>query len=177
MNSLRNRYSGQQCNLTITDDVEQLSDWGVLVSTSSESLVSHPHHRQANVNVSQSILDAILALIEQQIEEDVSSQGEESVSTSLWENAEYYTIFEQTVKEDLDRLRSELMQEDYSALALTAHRLKGVFAMLNLQPGKTTCEEIEIEIEQHQKLNITNSISELQNYVDSLLQQGSQKNE
>lgn len=171
------RYSGQQCDLTITDDVEQLSDWGVLVSTSSDLLVSHPHHRQANVNVSRSILDAMLALIEQQIEEDVSSQGEESVSTSLWENVEYYTIFEQTVKEDMDRLRSELMQEDYSALALTAHRLKGVFAMLNLQPGKTACEEIEIEIEQHQKLNITNSISELQNYVDSLLQQGSQKNE
>lgn len=171
------RYSGQQCDLMITDDVEQLDDWGVLLSSKSELLVSNPHHRQANVNISRSILDAIMALIEQQIGEDVLSQGEEEVSTSLWESSEYYSIFEQTVKEDMDKLQSEIMQEDYSALALTAHRLKGVFAMLNLQKGKTYCEEIEIQIQQHHKLNITNSISELQDYVDSLLQQGSQKNE
>ncbi|SER08141.1 two-component system, NarL family, sensor histidine kinase RcsD [Rosenbergiella nectarea] len=171
------RYSGQQCDLMITDDVEQLDDWGVLLSTNSELLVSDPRQRQANVNISRSILDAIMALIEQQIGEDVISQGEEAVSTSLWESSEYYSIFEQTVKEDMDKLRSEITQDDYSALALTAHRLKGVFAMLTLQKGKTICEEIESQIEQHQKLNITNSISELQNYVDSLLQQGSQKNE
>lgn len=171
------RYSGQQCDLMITDDVEQLDDWGVLLSTNAELLVSDPRQRQANVNISRSILDAIMALIEQQIGEDVISQGEEAVSTSLWESSEYYSIFEQTVKEDMDKLRSEITQDDYSALALTAHRLKGVFAMLNLQKGKTICEKIESQIEQHQKLNITNSISELQNYVDSLLQQGSQKNE
>lgn len=171
------RYSGQQCDLMITDDVEQLDDWGVLLTTQSEMLVSDPRHRQANINISRSVLDAIMVLIEQQIGEDVLTQGEEAVSTSLWESSEYYSIFEQTVKEDMDKLRSEIMQDDYSALALTAHRLKGVFAMLNLQKGKTYCEEIEHQIEQHQKLNITNSISELQNYVDSLLQQGSQKNE
>ena len=171
------RHSGQQCDLMITDDVEQLDDWGVLLSTSSELVLNDPRHRQANVNISRSILDAIMALIEQQIGEDHLSQGEETVSTSLWESSEYYSIFEQTVKEDMNKLRSEIMQDDYSALALTAHRLKGVFAMLNLQEGKSYCEKIEHYIEQHQKLNITNSISELQHYVDSLLQQGSQKNE
>ncbi|MBT0726772.1 phosphotransferase RcsD [Rosenbergiella australiborealis] len=171
------RYSGQQCDLMITDDVEQLDDWGVLLSTKPELLTRHLRHKQANTNISRSILDAIMALIEQQIAEDVLSQGEENVSTSLWGNSEYYSIFEQTVKEDMDKLRSEVASENDAALALTAHRLKGVFAMLNLQKGKMYCETIEQQIEQHHKSNIMMSISELQHYVDSLLQQGSQKNE
>ena len=171
------RYSGQQCDLMITDDAEQLSDWGVLLSSKSEQLVLGPHFRQANVNISRSILDAIMALMEQQIGEDVLVQGEVNVSTSLWDSPEYYSIFEQTVAEDMAKLQSEIENDDYSALALTAHRLKGVFAMLNLPEGKTYCEEIEKQIEQHHKLNIMTSIGELQVYVDSLLQQGSQKNE
>ncbi|MBT0720547.1 phosphotransferase RcsD [Rosenbergiella collisarenosi] len=171
------RYSGQQCDLMITDDVEQLDDWGVLLSTKSEQFVSHPHHKQANANISRSILNAIMELIEQQIGEDDLTQGGVNVSTSLWGNPEYYSIFEQTVTEDMDKLQSEVAYDDYSALALTVHRLKGVFAMLNLQEGKTYCEEIETQIEQHHKTNIMNSISELQKHVASLLQQGSQKNE
>lgn len=171
------RYSGQQSDLLITDNPEQLEDWGVLLTTSSERRELRPLQRQANTNISRSVLDAILSLIEQQIEEDVLSQGEENVSTSLWGNSEYYSIFEQTVQEDIDKLYAEVNVDDYSALALTAHRLKGVFAMLNLHEGKTRCESIESWVEQHHKTNIIMSISELHQYVDSLLQQGSQKNE
>ncbi|WP_181946037.1 Hpt domain-containing protein, partial [Klebsiella pneumoniae] len=88
-------------------------------------------------NISAALQEAILQLIEQQLaeeEEQPSSPGNES-------NAElhasgYYTLFADTVPDDVKRLYNELATGDFAALAQTAHRLKGAFAMLNLVPGK-----------------------------------------
>ncbi|WP_174261518.1 Hpt domain-containing protein, partial [Pantoea ananatis] len=62
----------------------------------------------------------------------------------------------------------------YSTLAQTAHRLKGVFAMLNLSPGKQLCETLERHIQHCDETNIKNTTSEVDTYVKDLLQQGNQ---
>ena len=55
----------------------------------------------------------------------------------------YYALFVDTVPDDVKRLYTEAATSDFAALAQTAHRLKGVFAMLNLVPGKQLCEALE----------------------------------
>ncbi len=47
------------------------------------------------------------------------------------------------VPDDVKRLYTEAATSDFAALAQTAHRLKGVFAVLNLVPGKQLCETLE----------------------------------
>ncbi|MDU1083804.1 MAG: Hpt domain-containing protein, partial [Leclercia adecarboxylata] len=55
------------------------------------------------------------------------------------------------------------------ALAQTAHRLKGVFAMLNLVPGKQLCETLEHLIREKDAASIEKYISDIDDYVKSLL--------
>lgn len=87
--------------------------------------------------------EAVLELIEEQL-------AQEGFQNSLGgdENAElhasgYYALFVDTVPDDVKRLYTEAAISDFAALAQTAHRLKGVFAMLNLVPGKQLCEALE----------------------------------
>jgi two-component system sensor histidine kinase RcsD len=49
-----------------------------------------------------------------------------------------------------------------------------VFAMLNLTPGKQLCEELEHHIKACDDSNITNTTSDIDAYVNQLLQQGNQ---
>ena len=58
---------------------------------------------------------------------------------------------------------------DFAALAQTAHRLKGVFAMLNLVPGKQLCETLEHLIREKDVPGIEKYISDIDSYVKSLL--------
>lgn len=109
-------------------------------------------------------------MIEQQLaeeEEQPSSPGNES-------NAElhasgYYTLFADTVPDDVKRLYNELATGDFAALAQTAHRLKGAFAMLNLVPGKQLCETLEHLIREKDAQGIEKYISDIDVYVKSLL--------
>ncbi|WP_252517128.1 Hpt domain-containing protein, partial [Escherichia coli] len=66
-------------------------------------------------------------------------------------------------------LYTEAATSDFAALAQTAHRLKGVFAMLNLVPGKQLCETLEHLIREKDVPGIEKYISDIDSYVKSLL--------
>lgn len=57
-----------------------------------------------------------------------------------------------------------------NALAQTAHRLKGVFAMLGLGPGKRACESLEFYIKQHDVSKIGSEIHQIDIFVTKMLQ-------
>ncbi|MEJ8244515.1 Hpt domain-containing protein, partial [Klebsiella pneumoniae] len=63
----------------------------------------------------------------------------------------------------------EIEAGDFAALAQTAHRLKGAFAMLNLIPGKQLCETLEHLIREKDAQGIEKYISDIDAYVKSLL--------
>ncbi|MGS9202809.1 Hpt domain-containing protein, partial [Salmonella enterica subsp. enterica serovar Infantis] len=65
------------------------------------------------------------------------------------ENAElhasgYYALFVDTVPDEVKRLYTEAATSDFAALAQTAHRLNGVFALLSLVPGTQFCETLDL---------------------------------
>ncbi len=115
--------------------------------------------------------DALLQLIEQQLALDETV--EEQDMAQLFSPG-YFQLFVDTVPDDVKRLYNEAAEGDLSSLAQTAHRLKGVFAMLNLTPGKQLCETLEQHITECDISNIKNTTSEIDSYVNELLQQGNQ---
>lgn len=85
----------------------------------------------------------------------------------------YYALFVDTVSDDVKRLYTGVATSDFTALAQTVHRLKGVFAMLNLVPGKQLCETLEHLIREKDVPGVEKYISDIDSYVKNLLQQGS----
>ncbi len=81
----------------------------------------------------------------------------------------YYALFVDTVPDDVKRLYTEAATSDFAALAQTAHRLKGVFAMLNLVPGKQLSETLEHLIRREGCSGIKDTVSNIDSYVKSLL--------
>ena len=165
------RITSQQYDLFLTDNPSNLTASGLLLS--DDEVRVHkigPGQLRVNFNISAAMQEAILQLIEQQLaeeEEHPSSAGSES-------NAElhasgYYTLFADTVPDDVKRLYNELATGDFAALAQTAHRLKGAFAMLNLVPGKQLCETLEHLIREKDAQGIEKYISDIDVYVKSLL--------
>ncbi|MGK2889566.1 MAG: Hpt domain-containing protein [Candidatus Malihini olakiniferum] len=65
----------------------------------------------------------------------------------------------------------------FSTLAQTVHRLKGLFAMLNLHPGKQFCEQLEWHITEQESVQIKNDINEIDELVRVLLQPNDQQDE
>ncbi|AUH01651.1 phosphotransferase RcsD [Prodigiosinella confusarubida] len=172
------RLMTQEAALTITDDMEKLTDYTILVTSDDTQLVPIGHRRlRTNYNISQLMLDAMLKLIEQQLEtssEDTVSENADGISFYVRQikNSDYYSLFVETVPEDLKRLYTETENGDFLSLAQTAHRLKGVFAMLNLHPGKQLCEELEKLITSQDSVQIENNLQRIERFVSALLQQG-----
>jgi two-component system sensor histidine kinase RcsD len=165
------RVTSQQYDLFLTDNPSNLTASGLLLSDDEVWVYKiAPGQLRVNFNISAALQEAILQLIEQQLaeeEEQPSSPGSES-------NAElhasgYYTLFADTVPDDVKRLYNELATGDFAALAQTAHRLKGAFAMLNLVPGKQLCETLEHLIHEKDAQGIEKYISDIDVYVKSLL--------
>ncbi|WP_348240657.1 Hpt domain-containing protein, partial [Salmonella enterica] len=71
------------------------------------------------------------------------------------------------VPDDVKRLYTEAATSDVSALDQTAHRLKGVIAMLNMVPGKQLCETLEHLIRVIDAPGIEIYISDIDAYVKS----------
>lgn len=169
------RISGQDHDVLVTDDPAKLSGWALLLA--EDELGYHALNEQqyrVNFNLSSALLDALLALIEKQLSHDVmEDDAEEEAATPLMSGG-YFQLFTETVPDDVKRLYTESAEKDYASLAQTAHRLKGVFAMLNLTPGKQLCEELEQHIKACDDSNITNTTSDIDAYVKQLLQQGNQ---
>ncbi|MCG8707055.1 phosphotransferase RcsD [Brenneria sp. 4F2] len=174
------RQMNQSADLCITDDPGKNADYSILLRGDDTALISlAPLRLQANYNISQQLLEALLKLIEQQLETSADpSSTEENNDTDAYASqlaaSDYYSLFVETVPDDLKRLYTEAEDGDFLSLAQTAHRLKGVFAMLNLHPGKQLCEQLEQHITAHDSVQIESNLHEIGEFVRSLLQQGSQ---
>ncbi|MDF7630185.1 phosphotransferase RcsD [Erwiniaceae bacterium L1_55_4] len=167
------RLSGQEHDVLITDDPARLNGWALLLA--GDEMGHHALNDQqyrVNFNLSNALLDALLALIEKQMAHDLMEESSEDEAATPLMSGGYFQLFTETVPPDVKRLYTEAAEKDYPSLAQTAHRLKGVFAMLNLVPGKQLCEELEHHIKLCEDLTIINTTSEIDAYVNQLLQQG-----
>ena len=166
------RFSGQDHDVLVTDDPANLTPWALLLTDDETgySAISRDQFR-VNFNISSAMQDALLQLIELQLALD---ETQEEQDTAQLFAPGYFQLFVDTVPDDLKRLYNEAAESDLSSLAQTAHRLKGVFAMLNLTPGKQLCETLEQHITECDNSNIKNTTSEIDRYVNELLQQGNQ---
>lgn len=169
------RLSGQEHDVLVTDDPARLQGWALLLA--GDEMGHHALNDQqfrVNFNLSNALLDALLALIEKQLAHDSIEESDDDEAATPLLSGGYFQLFTETVPPDVKRLYTESAEKDYPSLAQTAHRLKGVFAMLNLLPGKQLCEELEQHIKLCDDLTIKNTTSEIDAYVNQLLQQGNQ---
>ncbi|MCW0310645.1 Phosphotransferase RcsD [Pantoea ananatis] len=169
------RISGQDHDVQITDDPSKLSGWALLLAEDEPGHYAlNDQQYRVNFNLSNALLDALLALIEKQLSHDVMEDDTEDDAGTALLSGGYFQLFTETVPDDVKRLYTESAISDYASLAQTAHRLKGVFAMLNLTPGKQLCEALEHHIKVCDDSNIKNTTSNIDAYVNQLLQQGNQ---
>ncbi|MEH2919812.1 phosphotransferase RcsD [Samsonia erythrinae] len=184
------RQISQEIDLLITDDPEKHADYTLLLSHDDDALIPlGPRRLRVNYNISHLLLEALLKLIELQLETSsdttqAEERGDNAFYASQLASSDYYSLFVDTVPGDLKRLYTEAEADDFSSLSQTAHRLKGVFAMLNLHPGKQLCEQLEQHITAHDSVQIENNLQAITRFVSALLspiepkgQQGSQQDE
>ncbi|PLR40845.1 phosphotransferase RcsD [Chimaeribacter californicus] len=179
------RQISRDYDVMLTDNPHHCDRYTLLLSSDEAGFQQlQRDYIRVNYNISSAVIDAILVLIEQQMAATVDSPAPETLPgddghdyRAQLEASDYYALFTETVPEDLDKLHSESRQQDFTALSQTAHRLKGVFAMLNLTPGKVLCETLEQHIVETDMLKIENNISQIDHFVSRLLQQGSQNHE
>ncbi|ERT12827.1 phosphotransferase RcsD [Photorhabdus temperata subsp. temperata] len=148
-----------------------------------------PDYIRCNYNLSEAVINAISLLIERSFsfnELDVDSEMPvfndknpdydfDNVINSYQKqlaNSDYRQLFIETVPIDINKLYTDIEQYDLVSLSQTAHRLKGVFAMLDLEFLKLSCETLEQRITDSNKIEIKNSISHIDAIVKQLLQQG-----
>jgi len=175
------RQLTREYDVLLTDNPQNSDKFTLLLTDDESGFQSlEKHYIRVNYNISSALIDATLLLIEQQFAvPDDSVATEETGEDSLdhYENqlksSDYYQLFVETVPEDLEKLYNENQRRDFTSLSQTAHRLKGVFAMLNLTPGKQLCEELEKYIADGDALQITETINLIDSFVSRLLQQGS----
>ncbi|WP_034916051.1 phosphotransferase RcsD [Erwinia sp. 9145] len=170
------RFSGQDHDVLITDDPSRLTPWALMLTDDEAGFSALSENQfKVNFNISSAMQDALLQLIELQLAQDEPEEemvdGQDAVQLFA---PGYFQLFVDTVPEDVKRLYNEASDRDLNSLAQTAHRLKGVFAMLNLTPGKQLCETLEMLIKERDDSNIKNTIGEIDSYVNDLLQQGNQ---
>lgn len=158
-------------DIFLTDNPSNLTASGLLLSD-DESGVREigPGQLCVNFNMSNAMQEAVLQLIEVQLaQEEVTESPLGGDENAQLHASGYYALFVDTVPDDVKRLYTEAATSDFAALAQTAHRLKGVFAMLNLVPGKQLCETLEHLIREKDVPGIEKYISDIDSYVKSLL--------
>lgn len=165
------RLASQAFDIFLTDNPSNLTASGILLSDDEDGLRSiGPGQLRVNFNISHAMQEAILQLIEEQLAQEALPEsplgGDENAQLHA---SGYYALFVDTVPDDVRRLYTESSSGDFAALAQTAHRLKGVFAMLNLVPGKQLCEKLEHHIRENDAPSTEKYISDIDDYVKSLL--------
>ncbi|WP_455428318.1 phosphotransferase RcsD [Dryocola sp. LX212] len=165
------RLASQEFDIFVTDNPSNLTSSGLLLSDDENGMRKiGPGQFRVNFNISAALQDAVLGLIEEQLtREELPESPSGGDETAQLHASGYYSLFVDTVPEDVSRLYTESAASDFAALAQTAHRLKGVFAMLNLVPGKQLCETLEHHIRESDVANIQKYISDIDAYVKSLL--------
>ncbi|MGB8664576.1 MAG: phosphotransferase RcsD [Serratia inhibens] len=179
------RQVNRDYDVLLTDNPQRADDYTLLLTTDEAGWQQlEKRYIRVNYNLSGAMIDAVLMLIEQQM----AALDQEEIALSLTaddiqlyekqlKSSDYYGLFVDTVPDDVKKLYTEAGSSDFNALSQTAHRLKGVFAMLNLLPGKQLCESLEQHIADGDALKIENNISQIDFFVSRLLQQGSQQHE
>ncbi|VEI20381.1 Sensor-like histidine kinase RcsD [Serratia plymuthica] len=179
------RQVNRDYDVLLTDTPQRADDYTLLLTTDEMGWQQlEKRYIRVNYNLSGAMIDAVLMLIEQQM----AALDQEEIALSLTaddiqlyekqlKSSDYYGLFVDTVPDDVKKLYTEAGSSDFNALSQTAHRLKGVFAMLNLLPGKQLCESLEQHIADGDALKIENNISQIDFFVSRLLQQGSQQHE
>lgn len=165
------RLNSQEYDLFLTDNPSNLTASGLLLSDDESGMRKiGPGQLRVNFNMSNAMQEAVLELIEEQLAQEEIQElplgGDENAELHA---SGYYALFVDTVPDDVKRLYTEAATSDFAALAQTAHRLKGVFAMLNLVPGKQLCEALEHLIQEKDAPGIEKYISDIDDYVKSLL--------
>jgi two-component system sensor histidine kinase RcsD len=179
------RQINRDYDVLLTDNPQRADDYTLLLATDEAGWQQlEKRYIRVNYNLNGAMLDAVLMLIEQQmaaLEQDESPLSLTAEDIQLYEkqlkSSDYYSLFVDTVPDDVKKLYTEAGSSDFNALSQTAHRLKGVFAMLNLLPGKQLCESLEQHIADGDALEIENNISQIDFFVSRLLEQGSQQHE
>ncbi len=168
-------------DLLLTDDVHRMEDFALLLQGDETTVRTlSPYRLKVNYNLGGPLLDAILQLLELKLileESGGAATALPAESEGILEQLRasgYLTLFAETVPDDVKRLYTEAESGNLHALAQTAHRLKGVFAMLNLVSGTLLCETLEQHIKQATMENdnskIGNDIHQIDVFVIKLLQ-------
>ena len=165
------RLNSQEYDLFLTDNPSNLTASGLLLSDDESGVRKiGPGQLRVNFNMSSAMQEAVLELIEEQLaQEELQELPLGGDANAELHASGYYALFVDTVPDDVKRLYTEAAISDFAALAQTAHRLKGVFAMLNLVPGKQLCEALEHLIQEKDAPGIEKYISDIDAYVKSLL--------
>ena len=164
------RLNSQEYDLFLTDNPSNLTASGLLLSDDESGVRKiGPGQLRVNFNMSNAMQEAVLELIEEQLAQEEIQElplgGDENAELHA---SGYYALFVDTVPDDVKRLYTEAATSDFAALAQTAHRLKGVFAMLNLVPGKQLCEALEHLIQEKDAPGIEKYITDNDDYDKSL---------
>ncbi|WP_265717023.1 Hpt domain-containing protein, partial [Providencia rustigianii] len=88
--------------------------------------------------------------------------------------SDYKDLFITTVPIDINKLYNSESVANLTELKNTAHRLKGVFAMLEFEYLHQLCEDLERFIADENGLEIKNCIRELDVSVKRLMPEGNQ---
>ncbi|EFE95632.1 phosphotransferase RcsD [Serratia odorifera] len=179
------RQINRDYDVLLTDNPQRADDYTLLLASDEAGWQQlDKRYIRVNYNLGSALLDAVLMLIEQQmaaLDQEQTPAQLTADDLQLYEkqlkSSDYYGLFIDTVPDDVKKLYTEAGSSDFAALSQTAHRLKGVFAMLNLLPGKQLCESLEQHIADGDALKIENNISQIDFFVSRLLQQGSQQHE
>jgi len=179
------RQVNRDYDVLLTDNPQRADDYTLLLASDEAGWQQlEKRYIRVNYNLSGAMIDAVLMLIEQQmaaLEQEEIALSLTADDIQLYEkqlkSSDYYGLFVDTVPDDVKKLYTEAGSSDFNALSQTAHRLKGVFAMLNLLPGKQLCESLEQHIADGDALKIENNISQIDFFVSRLLEQGSQQHE
>jgi len=192
------RQPTREYDVLLTDNAQHSDNYTLLLT--SDEMGFHKLEKsyiRVNYNIGSALIDATLLLIEQQLLEEEefevassslefshagttngnldSGTGDDEIEAYVKQllASDYYPLFVDTVPEDIEKLYNENQRRDFTSLSQTAHRLKGVFAMLNLTPGKQLCEKLEQHLAEGEVLMISDNINQIDSFVSRLLQQGS----
>jgi two-component system sensor histidine kinase RcsD len=165
------RAMSQAFDLFLTDNPSNLTASGLLLSDDEQGVRKlGPGQYRVNFNISYAMQEAVLQLIEEQLAQETVAEAPPANGESVQLHASgYYALFVDTVPVDVEKLYTESATNDFASLAQTAHRLKGVFAMLNLIPGKQLCETLEHHIREKDASFVEKYISRIDDYVQKLL--------
>lgn len=150
---------------------------------------------EVNYNFADELIDAISLLIEQADNVEDNNESSQHSSQNLRENSQksnestdnilseyhlilansdYKDLFISTVPIDINKLYNSESVANLAELKDTAHRLKGVFAMLEFHYLHKLCEDLEHFIADENGFEIKNCIRELDVSVKRLMPEGNQ---